>query len=228
MGRSAGSLAKALGKSIYFLYSNLNELLKYWNAEKRKMSKIGLCLVITGPSAVGKTSVIKRLLEKIPDAVRLVTTTTREPRDGEVNGQDYFFVRREEFLASVARGDFLEYETNYGNFYGSSAVELNRLLQKHQVVFVGGIDTRGARSIKKALPEAITIFLLPGSVDELRQRLISRKGQEQDLCTRLALAQLKIEQSGEFDYRVTNANNHMEEAVEKIETIIQNLSTTNT
>ena len=182
--------------------------------------RTSMCAVVTGPSGVGKNTLIEALVATIPDSVRLVTTTTREPRDGEVNGVDYYFVTRKEFLASVEKGKFLEYEENYGNLYGTSKLVLEDLLSRYKVVFVGGIDTRGARSIKKALPEAVTIFVLPDSLESLRTRLERRRGKD-DIEKRLSQASDKISQAGDFDHRVINKEGLLHEAIKEVRVLLE-------
>ncbi len=176
--------------------------------------------IITGPSGVGKTAVINRLLQLIPNSARLVSTTTRKSDIDELNSRDYFFVSHEEFEESINKDEFLEYEDNYGNYYGTSRVRLNELLANHDDVFIGGIDTRGARSIKKVLPSAITIFLLPDSIDNLRKRLENRQRKD-NIEKRLAQAVEKINQAGDFDYRVINKEGRLNEAVDECLSIIQ-------
>lgn len=176
--------------------------------------------IITGPSGVGKTAVIEGLLQLIPNSARLVSDTTRKPGQGEINGKDYFFVSRQEFETSIANGEFLEYEDNYGNYYGTSRVRLNELLSNYENVFIGGIDTRGARSIKRALPTAITIFLLPDSMASLRKRLENRKRKD-NIEKRLAQAEEKIRQAKDFDYQIINKEGLLEETVDEILKIIQ-------
>lgn len=176
--------------------------------------------IFTGPSGVGKTAVINGLLQLTPNSARLVSTTTRKPGHDELDGRDYFFVNREEFEDSVAKNEFLEYEDNYGNYYGTSRIRLNELLANHASVFIGGIDTRGARSIKKALPSAVTIFLLPDSMASLRKRLERRKRKD-NIEKRLAQAVEKINQAGDFDYRVTNREGLLDETITEIMKIIQ-------
>lgn len=134
---------------------------------------MGRFVVITRPSGSGKTTVLKELLRLVPNSGRIVTTTTRGPREGEVDGVDYHFISRERFAALVERGEFLEHVEIYGHRYGSTIKALNEALAKHEIVFAV-LDPRGALALKKRFKGFTFLFLVPGSIDELERRLTER------------------------------------------------------
>lgn len=169
----------------------------------------GLCVVITGSSGSGKTTVIRRLLNEIPNSARMVTTTSRESRPSEVDGVDYNFVSRERFMQKVENGDFLEWEENYGNLYGSEKDVLNLLRQQHQVVFVS-LDTRGAITYKKEVDDAITIALFVPP-DQIPDRIAGRAPMESAELDRRVDAVMKEQSKMEdFDYVVENLDSKLE------------------
>ncbi len=181
----------------------------------------GQLFVITGPSAVGKTTLTKRLLAMVPGAVRLCTATTRAPRPGEVDGKDYFFLREEQFLRRCDAGDFLEWVQTYDHYYGSLREELEVVRERHPVVFAV-VDPRGARSIVKEIPAARVIFLKPGSVDDLRRRLRERGGEDaqEEFDRRLAEVERELEAAGDFHHVVINKEGETEETTQKLLAII--------
>ncbi len=182
--------------------------------------KRGLFVVVSGPSAAGKTTVVERLLAEVPSTVRLVTTTSRAPRPGEVNGRDYHFVTREEFIARRERGEFLEWAETYGNFYGSSRSEVDRLRASNRAVFAV-VDIVGARAIKAAYPECLTVFLQPGSVEELRRRLAERPGsQAADVEKRVSRAAAEMANAADFDRVIMNRDGELDRAVEELERLV--------
>jgi guanylate kinase len=178
-------------------------------------------LVITGPSGAGKSSVAERILARVPGSVRLITTTTRTPRPDETDGKDYFFCSREDFKMQQDREEFLEWEENYGNLYGSSRNALETLLAEFPLV-ISVPDARGARATKLAFPQAVTVFITPGSIDELKTRLENRPGAKpEDTATRLKFALRILEQSGDFDHMVVNARDKLEEAADAVIAILK-------
>jgi len=184
------------------------------------MSK-GLYIVVTGASGAGKTTIVEAFLKETPEAARLVTNTSRTPRPGEVDGRDYNFLSREDFIARRERGEFLEWAETYGNLYGSSRIELEKLLAKRPVVF-GVLDLVGARAVKKAYPECVTVFVTPDTVEELRRRLAKRPGTTPaDLEKRVAAAAAEMAQAGDFDYRLVNLDGQVPEAVAALRGIIE-------
>src|SRR5918995_5215330 len=129
--------------------------------------------VITGPSGVGKGTLIERLLERIPELELSVSATTREPRPGEVDGRDYHFLSPEEFERRVEAGDFLEHADYSGNRYGTLREEVERRLAAGRSVVLE-IEVQGARQVREAMPEAVQIFIAPPDPAALRERLEGR------------------------------------------------------
>ena len=169
------------------------------------MSK-GLLIVLSGPSGVGKGTMYSRLLKVQPDLTVSVSVTTRKPREGEIDGVHYRFLSEPDFTAMRERGDLLEWAETVGNFYGTPKAAVLASLNAGKNVLLE-IDVKGARQIKRAYPECVTIFVLPPSEEELRRRLVGR-GTESDeqVAARLALAKQEIAQCKEFDYNVVNAD----------------------
>jgi guanylate kinase len=158
-------------------------------------------VVITGPSGVGKGTLIKGLLERVPGLQLAVSATTREPRPGEVNGRDYHFLSEEDFDRRVAAGEFVEHAVYAGNRYGTLRSELARPAQG----IVLEIDVQGARQVAETLPEATRVFIEPPSFDDLARRLAGRGADSpEQIERRLAAARAELEARAEFDHRIVN------------------------
>lgn len=165
------------------------------------MSK-GTLLVLSGPSGVGKTTIARKLREAgIP---RVMTTTTRAPREGEVNGREYRFLTRAEFEAAVPRGEFLEWAEIVGNLYGTPKAEIERQLSSERLVMVD-IDTQGAASVRKLGIPAYFVFIAPPDMAELRKRLEGRKTETPEVVAgRLAKAEREMAERHSYDRVVVN------------------------
>ncbi len=166
----------------------------------------GKIIVFTAPSGSGKTTIVRHLLKEFPNLAFSVSATTRTPRSYEKDGLHYYFLPKEIFKEKIDRGDFIEYEEVYaGTFYGTLKSELERLwsLQKH-VVF--DIDVKGAKAIKKAYGDrALTIFVMPPSLEELTRRLKARStDDESSLNKRIAKFSEEMKYSDEFDAIILN------------------------
>ncbi|MCK0514336.1 guanylate kinase [Anaerobiospirillum sp. NML120448] len=170
------------------------------------MSK-GTLFIVSAPSGAGKSSLINALLKKfnLDDSLRLsISHTTRDPRPGEVDHESYHFVSVEEFESLIERNAFFEHAKVFDNYYGTSKeIVLDWINQGKDVLF--DIDWQGARLIKEQVPEAIKIFILPPSLDALRQRLIKRGQDEMDVINkRMAQAMSEISHYDEYDYVIIN------------------------
>jgi len=175
--------------------------------------------VITGPSGVGKGTLISKLLERVPDLELSVSATTREPREGEVNGRDYHFLTPEEFDQRIEREDFLEFATYSGNRYGTLRSEVRKRLEDgHSVVLE--IEVQGARQVRAAMRESIQVFIAPPGPEVLRQRLESRGADSADaIDARLEVAEQELAAQGEFAHCVVNAE--LERAAADLEGIVR-------
>ena len=166
--------------------------------------KSGTLYIISAPSGAGKTSLISRLLDNLDDAEMAVSHTTRQPRVGELDGKHYHFVTEANFISDVNKRLFLEYANVFGNYYGTSKNAADTLLQKGVDVILE-IDWQGAQQVKKLMPEALSIFILPPSLEELERRLRGR-GTDSDevIANRLGQSCDDIKHYDEFDYIVIN------------------------
>jgi guanylate kinase len=164
----------------------------------------GKVFVITGPSGVGKGTLIERLLDAVPGLDLSVSATTREPRAGEVNGRDYHFLTPEEFERRVEAADFLEHATYSGNRYGTLREEVERRLAEGRSVVLE-IEVQGARQVRAAMPEAVLIFIAPPGPAALRERLEERGTDSPEaIARRLRTAEIELEAQDEFPHVVVN------------------------
>ena len=179
---------------------------------------MGKLFVISGSSGVGKGTVIKEFLKRNPDFKLSVSCTTRAPREGEKHGENYFFLSKEEFVACVEKGEFLEWAEFSGNMYGTKRPYVDEKLALGKNLILE-IDTKGALNVKKIMPEATLIFILPPSFEELEARLRGRHTEtEEAIQKRLESTRLEMENSKQFDYQVVNDS--VENAVLKLEEIM--------
>jgi guanylate kinase len=160
--------------------------------------------VITGPSGVGKGTLIAKLLAAVPELVLSVSATTREPRPGEVEGRDYYFLSPEEFQRRVEAGEFLEHATYSGNRYGTLRSEVDRRLAGGRSVVLE-IEVQGARQIRDSVPEAVQVFIAPPDLEALRERLAARAtDSSEQIEARLRTAKRELEARSEFTHEAVN------------------------
>ncbi len=182
----------------------------------------GLLIIISAPSGCGKTTVVDRLLNRHPDWVRSVSATTREPRLGEKNGEDYFFVPNAGFQKMESAGELLESARVFDQWYGTPRRFVMEHIQKGFNVLLA-IDVQGTKKVRKVLDKAfglLTIFILPPSVKVLRERLEGRKTESPgEIQKRIEIAQDEIKEAGSYDRTVMNQN--LDQTVQEIETVIQ-------
>jgi guanylate kinase len=166
--------------------------------------KKGNLIIISSPSGGGKGTLIKEVLKIVPNIGYSVSFTTREMRVGEQNGLDYFFVTRAEFESLIGQGEFLEYAEVHGNFYGTSINQVQNKIYSGQDVVLE-IDVQGAEIVRRLMPEAVNIFILPPLFEVLRNRLKARATEKlKDLEIRLRNSFAEVERVNEFDYVVIN------------------------
>lgn len=176
---------------------------------------MGKLIVLTGPSGVGKGTLLRSLVQRHPELYVSVSATTRSPRPGEIDGVDYFFVTRSKFERMIAAGELLEWAEFTGNLYGTprEAVE-NQIRQGRWVILE--IELEGARQIHQTFPDAFRIFILPPSMVELEGRIRSRgKDGEEAIARRMQRAQAEINAADEFDLQIVNDD--FDQALDRIE-----------
>lgn len=178
----------------------------------------GNLYVVAAPSGAGKTTLVRMLLDS-ESAVHLsISFTTRSPRPGEQNGREYHFVDAETFRSMIDRQEFLEWAEVHGNFYGTSKKWIaDQLADGHDVLLE--IDWQGAQQVRQLFPEAIGIFILPPSMDELTRRLTGRGTDSAEvIARRLAAAQAEMRHVGEFDYVIIN--DRLEQALDELRAVV--------
>jgi len=164
----------------------------------------GMLVVVSSPSGGGKGTLIRRALKIVPNLGYSVSFTTRTPREGEINGRDYYFVSLDEFNQMIASDNFLEWAVVHGNLYGTSHVAIERELNEgHDIILE--IDVQGATSVRRLVSDAVSIFILPPSFEILRDRLTGRGSERpDDLALRLRNSRSEVEQYREFQYLIIN------------------------
>lgn len=179
-----------------------------------------LLVVISGPSGVGKDSVIQGVLERNPSFHHVITATTRAPRPHEKHGMDYYFVSRDEFISMIDQGEMLEYALVYQDYKGVPRQQIKDALANGLDVIMR-VDVQGAETIRALCPDALLIFLVTASEEELINRLKARRTETQEqLDVRIATVRREMETIKVFDYIVVNRNGHLEDAVEAVQAII--------
>ncbi|NEQ72276.1 MAG: guanylate kinase [Okeania sp. SIO2C9] len=178
----------------------------------------GKLIVLTGPSGVGKGTLVKSLLERHRELVLSISVTTRCPRPGEVEGENYYFVDRDKFQQMIETKDLLEWAEFAGNFYGTPRLPVIENIKQGKLVLLE-IEVQGARQIKQTFSEALRIFILPPSMSELEKRLRDRgHDSEEAIIKRLERAIKEVEAAGEFDVQLMNDN--LEMALQNLEKVL--------
>lgn len=182
------------------------------------MNQEGKLIVITGPSGVGKGTIVKSLLQRHSELFLSISSTTRQPRQGEINGKDYFFLTVDEFQKMINQSQLLEWAEYAGNYYGTPKQPVFEQIKKGKTVILE-IEVLGARQVNQTFPSATKIFIAPPSIEELENRLRGRgNDSESAIIKRLAKARDEINVSAEFDYKIVNDN--LEKAIAQIEKIL--------
>ncbi len=177
----------------------------------------GRLYIIAGCSGVGKGTLLNKFLEKNPDVILSISATTRQPRPNEKDGINYFFVTKDAFKQSVKNNEFLEWAEFSGNYYGTKKSFVEKTLSKG-VDLILEIEVQGAKQVKEKMPDAVSIFIMPPSVDVLEERLRGRHTEsEEAIQKRLHEAKRELETAKEFDYQLINDN--LEEALNNLQKI---------
>ena len=173
--------------------------------------------ILSAPSGTGKSTIAGKLLQQLEGIRRVVTATTREPRPGEKPGVDYIFLTKEEFEKGIEEGRFLEYANVYGNYYGTPRDQVEKNLEEgYDSLLV--IDVQGAFKVKRIYPDAVSVFLLPPSLEELKRRMIGRGYRDKNAQVRLETAKGEIPCAKRFDYIIIN--DFVDKAVEQLKSVI--------
>ena len=183
------------------------------------MKNLKKLIIITGPSGVGKGTVVKELLDRNKDIWLSISATTRNPRVGENDGLNYYFISEERFKDMIDKKEFLEWAQFAGNYYGTPLSTVNEKIEKGFIVLLE-IEVEGAKQIKEKFPESLSIFLLPPSKAELEKRIRNRGTEKEEaIDRRLSRADYEIASSDEFDFVLTNHD--VDETVKEVFKIIK-------
>lgn len=184
--------------------------------EKRRET---LIIIVSAPSGSGKTTMVSELISKVPGIRRSVSCTTRSPRSGESDGTDYIFLGKDVFRDMIDRGEFLEWEENFGNYYGTPRLQVETAVEEGEDIVLS-IDVKGARRVKRAFPESISVFVMPPSTEELEARLKKRNtDKDDDVRTRLREAEREMASADEYDYLIINED--LGKAVDELVYIVE-------
>ena len=183
------------------------------------MKNLKKLIIITGPSGVGKGTVVNQLLDKNKDIWLSISATTRNPRVGEKDGLNYYFISEERFKDMIDKKEFLEWAQFAGNYYGTPLSTVNEKIEKGFIVLLE-IEVEGAKQIKEKFPESLSIFLLPPSKEELEKRIRNRGTEKEEaIDRRLSRANYEIASSDQFDFVLTNHD--VDETVKEVFKIIK-------
>ncbi|MFQ3543390.1 guanylate kinase [Halobacillus rhizosphaerae] len=178
----------------------------------------GILFILSGPSGVGKGTVRKALFDQSTDLRYSISMTTREPREGEVDGQDYFFKSREEFETLISEGQLIEHAEYVGNYYGTPREYVEKTIDEGKDVFLE-IEVQGALQVRENFPQGVFIFLIPPSLEELKDRIVNRGTETADkVKNRLHAAKEEIDMMDAYDYVVVN--DEIDHAVSKVQSIV--------
>jgi len=192
------------------------------NSEITNQRKIPNLFIITGPSGVGKDAILNLMKKQYTSNHYVVTVTTRSKRDNEINGKDYVFVTNQQFQQTINSDEFLEWAIVYNNKYGVPKNQVEQALSENKNVVIK-TDVQGAKTIKKIMNEAKTIFLNPPDISKLAEHLNSRMSESKEsFRLRMETALIEIESRNEFDYVINNQEGKIEQTLEEINDIIQN------
>jgi len=181
----------------------------------------GILFIVSAPSGTGKTTIVKRILKEFPRIVFSVSATTRNKRENEKEGTDYFFLTEDEFRHKIEQNEFAEWEKFYDYYYGTFRRYIDDNLKKGNSVLLE-IDVKGALRIKEIYPDAVLIFIVPPSFDELVNRLKNRQTEDEiDFQKRIERAELELRLKEKFDYFIENIE--IEQAVKDIKTLLEDL-----
>ena len=194
-------------------------LIKWITDRRLEMKDKGLLLVISGFSGAGKGTVVKRLLEQHNDYALSISATTRSPREGEQDGREYFFKSKEEFEKMIEASELIEYARYVDNYYGTPKAYVEEQLEAGKNVILE-IEIQGALNIKKMYPDAVLLFIMPPSAEELERRLVGR-GTEDEATIKARLQRASDEAKGVENYNYIVINDDVDECVETIDCIVK-------